>query len=284
MKKKKIEEAVFKFLMRLSAGIIIGVLLLIFYGILSKGLPVLSWSMLSEEPGGGFYFGKEGGILNAIAGSVYLAFGSTILALIIGLPVALFMNVFLKKYWKTVESFRFFLDVLWGIPSVVYGAFGFAVMIWMGMRTSLLAGILVVSFFILPVMIRTMDEVFRTISNGLYEAAYALGSTKRETAFRIILRQGMPGVVTAILLSFGRAIGDAASVMLTTGYTDHVPNSLNQPAATLPLAVFYQLGSPLEEVKQRAYAAAVVLTVIILLVSIFARLLTRKYDRNKISF
>jgi phosphate transport system permease protein len=284
MSRKKTEEMILKMLMRLSLAVIIGVLLLIVWSVLSKGVPALKWSMISQEPKGGFYFGREGGILNAIAGSVYLAIGSTFLSLALGLPVALYMNVYLRKKRKTAESIRFFLDVLWGIPSIVYGAFGFAVMLWLGMRTSLLAGIFTVALFILPVMIRAMDEVFRTISTGLYEASYALGSTRSETAFRVILRQGMPGIVTAVLLAFGRSIGDAASVLLTTGYTDHVPTSLYQPAATLPLAVFFQLGSPLEEVKQRAYASAVVLTLIILLVSVTARLMTRKYDRTKITF
>jgi phosphate transport system permease protein len=90
--------------------------------------------------------------------------------------------------------------------------------------------------------------------------------------------------VTAILLSFGRAIGDAASVLFTTGYTDNIPTSLSQPTATLPLAIFFQLSSPIQEVRERAYAAAVVLTAIILIISILARLYSRKYQKNKINF
>jgi phosphate transport system permease protein len=87
-----------------------------------------------------------------------------------------------------------------------------------------------------------------------------------------------------VLLSFGRAIGDAASVLFTTGYTDHIPTSLGQPTATLPLSIFFQLSSPIEEVKSRAYASAVVLTVIILIVSVLARLYSKKYQKHKINF
>jgi len=283
-KLKYIEEKFFRVLMFISTNLIVAVLLLIVISILYKGLPSLSWEMISQTPKGGFYFGKEGGILNAIIGSLYLAIGSTILATAIGLPVALFMNVILVKHRKLINTIRFFLDLLWGVPSIVYGAFGFTIMILLGIKTSLLAGIITVTLFIIPIMVRAMDEVLKTIPVGLLETSLSLGSTHSETAFKVFLRQASPGLVTAVLLSFGRAIGDAASVLFTTGYTDHIPTSLGQPTATLPLAIFFQLSSPIEEVQNRAYAAAVVLTVIILIISILARLYAKKYQKHKINF
>ena len=278
------EEKLFRVLMFLSTTLIVLTLVVIIVAILYKGLPSLSWDMLTQTPKGGFYFGKEGGILNAIIGSLYLAIGSTFLAFIIGLPVALFMNVILVKQKKLINTIRFLLDLLWGVPSIVYGAFGFTVMIFLGIKTSLLAGIITVTLFIIPIMVRAMDEVLKTVPIGLLETSLSLGSTHYETAFRVFLRQASPGIVTAILLSFGRAIGDAASVLFTTGYTDHIPTSLTQQTATLPLAIFFQLSSPIEEVKNRAFASAVVLTVIILVVSILARLYSRKYQKHKINF
>ncbi len=283
-KLKQTEEKFFRVLMFFSTNLIVGVLLLIVISIIYKGLPSLSWEMISQTPKGGFYFGKEGGILNAIIGSLYLSVGSTLLATAIGLPVALFMNVILVKHKKLINTIRFFLDLLWGIPSIVYGAFGFTIMIYFGIQTSLLAGIITVTLFIIPIMVRAMDEVLKTIPAGLLETSLSLGSTHSETAFRVFLKQASPGLVTAILLSFGRAIGDAASVLFTTGYTDHIPTSLGQPTATLPLAIFFQLSSPIEEVQNRAYAAAVVLTVIILIISILARLYSKKYQKHKINF
>ena len=279
-----IEERFFRILMFISTNLIVIILLLIIFSILYKGLPSLSWAMISQTPKGGFYFGKEGGILNAIIGSLYLSVGATLLAVAIGLPVALLMNVILVKHKKLINAIRFLLDLLWGIPSIVYGAFGFTIMIYFGLKTSLLAGILTVTLFIIPIMVRAMDEVLKTISIGLLETSLSLGSTHSETAFKVFLRQASPGLVTAILLSFGRAIGDAASVLFTTGYTDHIPTSLSQPTATLPLAIFFQLSSPIEEVKNRAYASAVVLTVIILIISILARLYSKKYQKHKINF
>ena len=277
-----IEEKIFRVIMFLSTSIIALALLLIVASILFKGLPAISWEMLSQTPKGGFYFGKEGGILNAIIGSAYLSIGASVLAFTVGLPVALYMNVHMVKRKKMLNTIRFFLDLLWGVPSIVYGAFGFGVMIFFGFKTSLLAGIITVTIFIIPIMVRGMDEVLKTVPRGLLEASYSLGSTKSETAYRVFFKQGFSGLVTAFLLAFGRAIGDAASVLFTTGYTDSIPTSLMQPTATLPLSIFFQLSSPIEEVRTRAYASAVVLTLFILFISILSRYTSKRYQKNKI--
>jgi phosphate transport system permease protein len=284
MNRKKIEEIVFLNIMRLATATIIFFLLLILVSIFIKGLPYLSWEMISSKPEGGYYFGKGGGILNAIVGSLYLGIGSTLLALLIGLPLALFMNVNLVKNSKFVNVIRFMLDILWGIPSIVYGAFGFIIMIYFGIQTSLLAGIITVTLFIIPIMVRAIDEVLKSVPVGLMEASFSLGATKTETAFVVFIRQCLPGIITAILLSFGRAIGDAAAPLFTAGFTDNIPTSLGQPAATLPLSIFFQLSSPIPEVRGRAYASAVVLTLIILIISIISRYIGNRYNKNKIKF
>jgi phosphate transport system permease protein len=279
---RKVEEYFFRTIMFLATTVILLALCLIIYSILRKGLPAVTWSMISQAPKGGFYFGKEGGILNAIMGSIYLALGASLLAFLIGLPVALYINIHLQKHSKLVNTIRFMLDVMWGIPSIVYGAFGFTVMLYFGMRSSLLAGMLTVTLFIIPIMIRSIDEVMKTVPKGLLEATLSLGSTKSETAYRVYFRQCISGITTALLLSFGRAIGDAASVLFTTGYTDNLPTSLMQPTATLPLAIFFQLSSPIAEVKERAYASAVILTIIILFISLVSRVSARSYMKHKI--
>lgn len=273
--KRKLEEKFFRVLSALITLIIVYVLANIIWTIIEKGFSSLSWEIISQEPKGGFYMGKGGGILNAIAGSFYLAISATILAFLVSLPVALFINIYLIKYRRMLVGIRFFLDVLWGIPSIVYGAFAFMLMIALGQKNSLGAGTITVAAMISPIMIRAMDEVLKTIPIGLQEASYALGSTRTETAYKIFFRQALPGFATAVLLAFGRGIGDAASVLFTAGYTDHVPRSFSDPTATLPLAIFFQLGSPIEAVQNRAFAAAIVLTIIVLVISISARLLYR---------
>lgn len=282
MKKKYLEENIVKAILLLFTITIVALLGSILWGIFSRGLPALSWQMLSEVPRGGYYFGKEGGILNAIAGTLYLAAGASVIGLLISIPAALFIHTYLFSFPAWQKRIRLWLDVLWGVPAIVYGAFGFNLMIFMNWPASLLAAMVTVALLISPVMIRSLDESLRHVSRGLFESALSLGYYKGETGFRFLLKQSLPGVTTAFLLALGKGIGDTASVLFTAGYTDYIPESILEPAATLPLAVFFQLSSPIPEVKARAYAAAVVLTIIILIISIASRIISKKLSQNRI--
>ena len=280
--RRRLEERIFKVLMAASAFVVLGGLLLILGTIVVKSFPALSLSMLFQTPKGGYYLGREGGILNAILGSLYLASGATLLAVLFGLPIVLYLNQYARK--KTVLSVftRFSLDVLWGVPSIVYGAFGFIVMAALGLRASLLAGILAVALLELPIMTRAMDEVVRLVPQAMFDASDSLGATKLETALKVVVRQALPGILTAVLIAFGRGIGDAASVLFTAGFTDSVPSSLLRPAATLPLAIFFQLGTPYPEVQERAYASAAVLTLLVLAISLVSRTLIRRISKHSV--
>jgi phosphate transport system permease protein len=210
-----------------------------------------------------------------------MASGGTLIALVFSLPVALYLETYLgESLWG--RWVRLSLDVLWGIPSIVYGAFGFSIMLALGMRASLIGGIIVLALLEFPIMTRAMDEVIRRMPRELEEAALALGSTRLEVATQVIIRQMMPGIITAILLAFGRGIGDAASVLFVAGYTDRIPTSLMSPAASLPLAIFFQLGTPFPEVQQRAYASALILTVLVLVISLGSRFLAARAGRYAI--
>jgi phosphate transport system permease protein len=276
--RKKLEEGFFKALMIGSVAAVMGSLLLILSTVVWRGLPALNLAMLTQTPKGGYYLGKEGGILNAIVGSLYLAGGATALALLAGLPIAIYLQFYAARS-RHAELARLALDVLWGVPSIVYGAFGFIIMLWLGMRASLLGGIIALALLELPIMVRGMDESIAMVPSALKEASYALGATRFETAVRVVVRQTAPGLLTAVLLAFGRGIGDAASVLFTAGYTDRLPDSLLSPAASLPLAVFFQLGTPFPAVQERAYASALVLTVIVLGLSLISRRLARRLTK-----
>jgi len=278
---KHFEEKVFKVIMIGTAALILGVLLYIIGTVLYKGLPSLSWDMVSKLPGGGFYLGKEGGVLNAIAGSVYIIIGALALSIVISVPLVMYINFYLPQNSGFARAIRFSLDILFGIPSIVYGAFGFSLMVYLGIKASLLGGIITVGMLIMPIMMRSFDEVARLLSRDLPDALLSLGATKYEMT-KVLVKQLMPGLITAILLAIGRGIGDAATVLFTAGYTDNIPAALNQPAATLPLAIFFQLGSPVIEVQNRAYASAVILTIIILILSFSARYFSSKFSKNKI--
>jgi phosphate transport system permease protein len=278
---KQYEEKIFKVIMIGAAMIILGVLVYIIGTVFYKGFPALTLDMITKLPSGGFYLGKEGGVLNAIVGSLFIVIGSLAISLLISVPLVMYINFYLPVNSLFSNVIRFSLDILFGVPSIVYGAFGFALMVYLGIRASLIGGIITVAMLIMPIMMRSLDEVTRLLSRDLPDALLSLGATKYEM-IKVILKQLMPGLVTAILLAVGRGIGDAATVLFTAGYTDNIPTSLNQPAATLPLSIFFQLGSPVEEVQNRAYASAIILTVIILILSFSARYFSSKFSKNKI--
>ena len=276
--RRRMEERVFLVLMSGSILIVVGSLLSMFLTVLGKGLGALSLDMVTQTPKGGYYLGKEGGILNAIVGSLYLATGSTLLSVLVSLPIAVYLYEYAGESRRTSYTRRM-LDALCGVPSIVYGAFAFTVMIYLRMRASLFWGILTVTLFEFPMMTRGIDEVLRTVPNRLRETAFSLGSTKFEAATQVVLRQAMPGILTTVLIGFGRAIGDAAAVLLTAGYTDNIPSSLMDPVATLPLAVFFQLSTPIPEVQQRAYASGIILLFIVLGLSVVSRWSSKRLMR-----
>jgi phosphate transport system permease protein len=281
MEARKLEERIFKGLMVASLALVLSVLAGIILVILLRGASSLTWSMLTQTPKGGYYLGKGGGVANAIVGSLLLAVGATFLSSLLGLPIAFALQ---KEYlghrlaWIT----RLSLDILWGTPSIVYGAFGFIVMVYFGFSASLLGGMIALALLMLPIMIRSMEEVIRMIPHELKEITYALGTTRIEATLSVVWRQVLPGMVTGTLLAFGRGIGDAASILFTAGYTDYIPRSLFDPVASLPLAVFFQVATPIPEVQDRAYASALVLLLMVLLVSVVSRLLSRRFSRNLI--
>lgn len=275
------QEKIAKILMQISGISITGCLFLIIGIIIYKGIPYISWEMISQTPHGGFYIGKSGGILNAILGSLYLAGVSTVLATIVGIPISIYLNIYIKTGSFVAKSAKLLFDVLFGIPSIVYGAIAFSMMVWLGIRASLLGGIITITLLTTPIVVRTIDELLKTIPHDLKNITKALGATRWETA-KVLLKYIKPGIFTAILLAFGRAIGDVAGVLLTTGFSDNLPKYIDEPAATLPLAIFFQLSSPIPEVQGRAYASALVLTIIILFIVICTHILASKQKKHKI--
>lgn len=274
MERRHFEERFFQALMLIATLIVVGSLLAIMAEVLLKGASGLTFSMLTQTPRD---LGRAGGILNAILGSIYLAVGATVLAFLLSFPVVLYLRAYAPAW--LAGAARTCLDILWGVPSIVYGAFGFMTMVYFGLKISLLAGMITVALFELPIMARAMDEVVQMVPRELEEAAYALASTRWETLLNVTTRQALPGLATGVLLAFGRGMGDAASVLLTAGYTDKLPESLFRQVATLPLAIFSQSQTPFPEVQQRAYTSALVLTLIILATSLLARLIARRFQK-----
>ena len=276
-----VEEKIFKILMVLSVVAVAFFVVSVIGSILMRGLPVLTWDMVSTVPSGDFYNGGEGGFLNAIVGSLYIVVASTLIGLAIAIPVVFYLNVYLKPNSKFASVARLAYDILFGIPSIVYAAFAVTIMIWLGLRASLLGGIIVETLLVVPILIRSIDEVAKNIPRDLMESSFSLGATRLDT-IAVVVRQIAPAIATATLLAVGRSIGDAAGVMFTAGFSDDIPTSPEDPTATLPLSVFFQLSAPQADVQDRAYAAAVILTIIVLVLSLAGRFILGHFSKNKI--
>lgn len=272
------EERIFRGLMYLSLLIVLGSLIAVVAVVVIRGLPALNIEMVTQTPRGGYYLGGGGGILNAIMGSLYLAAGSVLIAGIVSIPTAWYLQN-RKKNSRTASVLRLLLDVACGIPSLIYGAFVFLAMVFFHARASLLFGIITVALFLIPLLTRAVDEVMQTVPRKILEASDSLGATRLETIFHVMTRQAFPGILTAVLVAFGRGIGDAASVLFTAGYTDSVPTSLTDPVATLPLAIFFQLSTPFPAVQERAYASGIVLLIIVLATCIVSRSLSKRLEK-----
>lgn len=268
-----------KVLMAVCLGLALLPFLLLIGMLLLRGLPALSFAMLFQPPRSGFYLGGGGGIANAILGTLLLGGGGILLAGVLGFPAAIALQREMAPRFL-IRTARLVLDLLWGVPSIVTGAFVFVVMVHVGAGASLLAGILTLAIVMLPILVRGMDQALGAIPPELKESAYAMGANRRETICKVALRQALPGVMTAMLLALGRGMGDAASVLFTAGYTDRIPSSLLDPVASLPLAVFYLLGTPDPDVQARAYAAALILFVIVLSVNLIGRLISRRWSKH----
>ena len=277
---KFIEEKVVKALMWVAVSLVVLVVASIICTIFVKGFGSLSWDMVTKVPGRNWNTTDDGGFVNAIWGSIIVVAPATLIAMVVSIPVVFYMNLYRRRSnWLSYVA-RLAYDVLYGIPSIVYGAFAFMIMVMVGMRASVLSGIIVSTLLIIPMFIRNGDEISKSVPDDMIDAAYSLGATKWET-LKVVVRQVLPGMATATLLAVGKAIGDAAAVMFTAGFSDSMATSLSSPTATLPLAIFNWVTMP-DPFPGRAYAAALVLTVIVLILSLGGRWITNHFTKNNL--
>lgn len=261
--------------MILSVCIVVGSLLVIFSLVVYNGASSLSLEMITQTPDPSDAL--KGGILNAIVGSLLLVLPATGLACLFSLGIALYLQKEFIPGW--VSGFiRFTLDVLWGIPSIVYGIFCLMILIYLGMGSSLIVGIIALTLLQIPIITRYMDEAIKMVPLGLKEGAYSLGSTKFETAFKVVRRQAFPGILAGILLGLGRGIGDAASILFTAGFSNRIPTSLFDSTAALPTMIFNMYSLPAGQPK--AFASAFILLLVVLIISILSRILSKRFTRH----
>jgi len=251
------------------------VLIFIIAFILVRGLPALSLSFLTENPR---EMGKAGGILSTIIGTVAL----TLMALLVATPLGVGTAIFLTEYtWESrlTRVIRFGADCLAGIPSIIFGLFGFILfVIKLRFGWSILSGGLTLAFMILPTIIRTSEEALRSVPRCYREVSYSLGSTRWQMVTRVVLPSALPGIVTGIILSIGRSIGETAAVIFTAGSALQIPTSLFSSTRTMSVH-FYILAR--EGISlPKAYATATVLILAILLINLVTYRLMHRFIRR----
>jgi len=252
--------------------ITLGVLLFIIAYILAHGLPHVTWRFLTESPES---MGREGGVLPMIVGTLWV----TGLAVVIAAPVGVATAIYLTEYTREGRLtwiIRFGADCLAGIPSIIFGLFGFVFfVITLGMGLSILSGALTLALMVLPTIIRTSEEAIRAVPQTYRDVSYGLGSTRWQMVTQVVLKSALPGIGTGIVLSIGRCLSETAALMLTAGSALNMPHTVRESCRTLSLHFYILVREGISTPK--AYATASVLIIAILAINLAAYWLMRRF-------
>ena len=269
-------------LFRLLSLCVVLILFAILGFIIYKGVGVINWEFISSAPREGM---TAGGIWPAIVGTFYLMVGSALFAFPIGVMSGIYMNEYAPK-GKLVRFIRVMTNNLSGIPSIVFGLFGMALFVnYLGFGDSILAGSLTLGLLCVPIVIRTTEEALKAIPDTLREGSRALGATKLQTIWHVILPMAMPNVITGLILALGRVSGETAPNLFTCAayFLPQLPQSVLDQCMALPyhLYVISTSGTDMEAQLPIAYGTALVLILIVLAVNLLANAL-RKYFEKKV--
>jgi phosphate transport system permease protein len=246
-------------------------LALVFYHLVVSGFGALNWTFFTQLPKAAGESG--GGVGNAIAGT-FILLGQ---AALLGVPVGVLGGIYLSEYGtpKMNWGIRFAADILNGVPSITWGIVVYALMVVPMHGFSALAGGVVLALMMIPLVMRTTEEVLQLVPGGYREAALALGISKWRTIVQIIVRTALKGIVTGVLLAMARVAGETAPLLFTAFGNGHWTHKLTEPIAALPLQIFNYAISPYDDWHQQAWAGALVLLLLVLAINIGVRFLTR---------
>lgn len=265
----------------LSAGVVV-ILFVILGFIIYKGGKVLSWDFLTEFPKDGM---TTGGIYPAIIGTLYLVAGSSLVSFPIGILSGIYMNEYATN-GKLIKFVRIMTNNLSGVPSIVFGLFGMALFVnYFKFGDSILAGSLTLGLLSVPLIIRTTEEALKAIDNNFRYASLALGATKLQTIFRVLLPIAMPNIITGLILSVGRVAGETAPILFTCAayYLPKLPGGIMDQCMALPyhLYVVSTSGTNIDASREVAYGTALVLILFVLIINVLAHIL-RVYLGKKV--
>ncbi|MCL2474954.1 MAG: phosphate ABC transporter permease PstA [Chloroflexi bacterium] len=276
MRSKKVQQNLAFSFMWLCGGIAILALLAIIIYVVVSGVSGINWEFLSTNPKGGL--GESGGIFSILKSTALLLGGT----LIILAPVGLLASIYLSEYApnnKFTAIIRYGIDTLAGIPSIVFGLFALVVLIFfIGLPLSITAGALVLVCLLLPTMIRVGEEALKSVPQEARQASLALGATKWQTIYKVVLPTAIPGILTAVILCTGRALGETACLFVVMGSVLKEPNSFMDPGRSLALHIFY---TAMEKGDfKTAMATATILIIIILVINVATNIISARFRKK----
>ncbi|TFG27550.1 phosphate ABC transporter permease PstA [Candidatus Thorarchaeota archaeon] len=284
--RRHLSDYLFKIILGMAIIIIVSPFFFVLFQVASIGFE----QVFGTGPGQGIEFlftfpgaGLEGGIRNAFVGTVELI----LLASAVGIPLSVFGAVYINEYTqpgKLRAIIEFTSDVLAGIPSIVFGAFGFAFLVdYLHIGMGIVAGSLTLAFMMIPTVLRTTQEALRAVPMSLREASLALGATKWSTTWNVTLRSAFPGVITGILLAIGRVMGETAPLIFTAGNSLSVPTEITGPGswvASMPYTIWAYISDPRQYLQEKAHGTALALMMMVLAIDVIANLISRKVTRR----
>jgi phosphate transport system permease protein len=269
------EQAVVRAVLWTLTVITIAILVYIIVFVLRKGIPALSWNFLSKNPAD---MGKSGGIFSTIVGTIALTAGAIIIAAPLGVGTAIYLT---EYTWEgpVTRVIRFGAECLAGIPSIIFGLFGFILFVTkLKFGWSILSGSLTLAFMLLPTIIRTSEEAIKSVPPAYRNVSFSLGGTKWQTVTRVVLPSALPGIMTGVVLSIGRSIGETAAVIFTAGSALRMPTSLFSSTRTMSVH-FYILAR--EGISMpNAYGTAAILIIAILAINLLTYYLMNRFIKK----
>jgi len=270
---RKNEKTAFIFLWA-AAAITVLTLIAIVGSVLINGIGHLSLDFLTKEPEN---MGKDGGIFSIIITTIYLALFSLLIAAPIGICAAIFLTEYARE-GPVIRLIRFGTETLAGIPSIIFGLFGYVFfVVFLKFRYSMVSGGLTLTFMILPTIIRTAEESIKMVPMSYREGSLALGATKWQTIYKVVLPAAIPGILTGVILGIGRVVGETAAVIYTAGSSLGLPSSIWRPGRTMAVHLYILASEGLS--NSNMYATATVLIVTVLIINFTANRLIKQFIR-----
>lgn len=281
-KKRKLIEGLAFGVIRLSTIIICLALAIMLGFILLYGYKAITWTFLTQPPTEAM---TKGGIFPAIVGTLYLTLGAIVVAFPLGVASAIYLSEYARQ-GRLVRFIRLGINNLAGVPSVVFGLFGLGLfVVFLGFGSSILSGSLTLGFLILPVIIGTSEEALKAVPQTYREASLALGGTKWQTIYKVVLPAALPGILTGSILGIGRAAGETAPIMFTAAafYTPKLPSSVFDEVMALPYHIYVlaTAGTHIEETRHLQYGTALVLIALVLGINLVAIIIRTKIRRKQ---